>query len=154
MWATTAVTQDHTVVASLAIVGTCGCGHEGGVSESLPWLLPSVPFVFVIQVNTSHTGGAIPAPVLVEGSFQVLAGAPLQHCTVRHCPRVQGRRGGVLSAEGGSDPHCGPLGCKPRPVARRDSPLPRDVSLADRSCNDGDRSVFLQQSHLLPFSMD
>lgn len=64
------------MVASLAIVGTCGCGHEGGVCESLPWLLPSVLFVFVIQVNTSHTGGAIPVPVLVEGSFQVLAEGP------------------------------------------------------------------------------
>lgn len=72
-----AVTQDHTMVASLAVMGTCGCGHEGGVSESLPWLLPSVLFVFVIQVvNTWHTGRAIPVPVLGEGSFQVLAGGP------------------------------------------------------------------------------
>lgn len=98
-------------MASLAIVGTCGCGREGGVSESLPWLLPSVLFVFVIQVNTSHTGGAIPVPVLVEGSFQVLAEGPpaALHSETLSVPKCRADVGGFSVQRVGATPTVVPL---------------------------------------------
>lgn len=87
------------MVASLAIVGTCGCGHEGGVSESLPWLLPSVLFVFVIQVNTSHTGGATPSLSWWRGAFRCSLRGPLQHCSETSSPSAGQTWGGSQCRE-------------------------------------------------------